>query len=133
MQRMKKVLQQPLESLKISNEYDVQFLLYAYLKPIFPKARPEVSEDTGYETVRTDIQINSDTYIEVKCSRKSMKKKKLIEEIEADIVHYNATNLYFYIYDKEKIIDNPLNFKETYENRLQEKNIHIIIQQPISM
>lgn len=31
-----------------------------------------------------------------------MKEKKLIEEIEADIVHYSARNLYFFIYDKEK-------------------------------
>lgn len=44
-----------LSGLKIQNEYDVQHLLYAYLKPLYPLARAEVSEDTGYGTVRTDI------------------------------------------------------------------------------
>ena len=33
-----------------------------------------------------------------------MSLKKLTEEIEADIVHYKANDIYFYIYDKEKNI-----------------------------
>ena len=41
-----------LSGLKIQNEYDVQHLLYAYLKPLYPLARAETSEDTGYGTVR---------------------------------------------------------------------------------
>lgn len=41
-----------LKNLHISNEYDVQHLLYAYLKPIYPSARLEVSEDNGYRTFR---------------------------------------------------------------------------------
>ena len=38
--------------------------------------------------------------------------------------------IYFYIYDKEKIIDNPELFKKTYENKIYEKNIYIEILQP---
>lgn len=45
-----------------------------------------------------------------------MKEKKLIEEIEADIVHYSARNLYFFIYDKEKLIANPQVFKSNYQS-----------------
>ena len=88
------------------------------------------TEDTGYETVRTDIYINQGTVLETKCSRPSMSQKKLIEEIEADITHYGASNIFFYIYDKEKIIDNPELFKKTYENKIYEKNIYIEILQP---
>ena len=53
-----------------------------------------------------------------------------VEEIEADMVHYGAENIYFLIYDKEKIIENPMVFKKTYEEKIKGKNIHIIIHQP---
>ena len=119
-----------LECLKIKNEYDVQHLLYAYLKPLYPMARLEVNEDTGYGTVRVDILLDLDNTIEVKCTRKGMALKKLVEEIEADMVHYSAKSICFFIYDKEKIIDNPYNFKETYEEKVKDKQIHIIIHQP---
>ena len=42
------IQKEQLEDLRIKNEYDVQHLLYAYLKPLYPMARAEVSEDTGY-------------------------------------------------------------------------------------
>ena len=119
-----------LKKFQINNEYDLQYILYSYLKPIYPLCRMEVPEDTGYETVRTDIYINQGTVLETKCSRPSMSQKKLIEEIEADITHYGASNIFFYIYDKEKIIDNPELFKKTYENKNYEKNIYIEILQP---
>ena len=119
-----------LSGLKIQNEYDVQHLLYAYLKPIYPLARAEVSEDTGYGTVRTDILLDSAHVIEVKCTRSSMPQKKLIEELEADMVHYHAEHIYFFLYDKEKIIENPRLFRNIYENKVKGKQIHIVIHQP---
>lgn len=124
------IQKEQLESLKIKNEYDVQYLLYAYLKPLYPMARAEVNEDTGYSTVRTDILLDSENTIEIKCTRKGMVLKKLIEEIEADMVHYSAKSIYFFIYDKEKLIENPCNFKKTYEEKMLDKQIHIIIHQP---
>lgn len=124
------IQKEQLSGLKIQNEYDVQHLLYAYLKPLYPLARAEVSEDTGYGTVRTDIFLDSEHVIEVKCSRNSMKLKKLTEEIEADMVHYSADHIYFFIYDKEKIIENPQLFRNTYENKVKGKRIHIVIHQP---
>ena len=124
------IRKEQLSSLKIQNEYDVQHLLYAYLKPLYPLARAEVSEDTGYGTVRTDIFLDSEHVIEVKCTRNSMKLKKLTEEIEADMVHYSAEHIYFFIYDKEKIIENPQSFRNTYENKVKGKQIHIVIHQP---
>lgn len=47
------IQQEQLDTLKIKNEYDVQHLLYACIKLLYPMARAEVSEDTGYGTVRT--------------------------------------------------------------------------------
>lgn len=124
------IQKEQLSALKIQNEYDVQHLLYAYLKPLYPLARAEVSEDTGYGTMRTDIFLDSEHVIEVKCTRNSMKLKKLTEEIEADMVHYSAEHIYFFIYDKEKIIENPQLFRNTYENKAKGKQIHIVIHQP---
>lgn len=124
------IQKEQLEPLRIKNEYDVQHFLYAYLKPLYPMARMEVNEDTGYGIVRTDILLDSDQIIEVKCTRKGMSLKKLVEEIEADMVHYSAKNIYFFIYDKEKIIRDPFNFKKTYEEKMEGKQIHVIIHQP---
>lgn len=124
------IQKEQLETLKIKNEYDIQHFLFAYLRPVYPMARTEVTEDTGYSSVRVDIALDEKNVIEVKCTRKGMAKKKLIEEIEADMVHYGAETIYFFIYDKEKIIDNPLNFKNIYERKMTNKQIHIIIHQP---
>lgn len=38
-----------LESIVVNKEYDMQFLLFVYLKPIFSKERLEVNKDTGAE------------------------------------------------------------------------------------
>ncbi|MCI9123495.1 MAG: hypothetical protein HFH35_05350 [Eubacterium sp.] len=119
-----------LECLKIKNEYDVQHLLYAYLKPLYPLIRREVNEDTGYSTVRADLILDKDLVIEIKYTRSGMALKKLTEEIEADMVHYGAKKIYFFIYDKGKIIGNPLNFKAVYEEKMKDKRIYIIIHQP---
>lgn len=124
------IQREQLSGLKIQNEYDVQHLLYAYLKPLYPLARAEVSEDTGYGTVRTDIFLDSEQVIEVKCTRSNSKLKKLTEEIEADMVHYSAKHIYFFIYDKAKIIENPQLFRNTYENKIKGKQVHIVIHQP---
>ena len=124
------IRKEQLSALKIENEYDVQHLLFAYLKPLYPMARTEVNQDTGYATVRTDISLDSETLIEVKCTRPSMQLGKLKEEIAADMIHYSEKNIYFFIYDKEKIIKEPQIFKKTYEKMVKEKNIHITIHQP---
>lgn len=84
-----------LECLKIKNEYDVQHLLYAYLKPLYPMARLEVNEDTGYGTVRPDIFLDTEHMIEVKCTRKGTGLKRLIEEIKADMVHYRSKSVFY--------------------------------------
>lgn len=46
------------------------------------------------------------------------------------MVHYSAECIYFFIYDKLKIIENPQNFRVAYEKKIMNKKIHIIIHQP---
>ena len=119
-----------LDQINIENEYDIQFLLYAYLKPLYKEIRQEVSQDTGNETVRADLLIGEDICIEAKYSREKMTEKKRSEEIKADMVHYKQREIYFFIYDKKKIIKNIESFKNTYESKFSDKKIHIIIHQP---
>ncbi|MEG1133814.1 MAG: hypothetical protein RSD87_05565 [Cellulosilyticaceae bacterium] len=121
-----------LDTVTIGNEYDVQRILYAILKPIFPSARLEKIDDTGYGGIRYDIVIEEfDVVIEVKCSRGSMKEKKLTEEIGADMSHYKAAHLFFFIYDKNGIIKNPEAFKAAYTKKMDGKEIETYIVQPV--
>lgn len=123
-----------LSKITVGNEYDLQRLLYAAIKPLYPDARVEVTEDTGYAAVRSDIWIPSiRAVIEAKCTRNKMTEKKLIEEIEADIVHYDADCIYFYIYDRQKIVKNKQAFETTFNKKFDEKYIHVILQQPVYM
>lgn len=123
-----------LQKIQIKNEYDLQHLLYAVIKPLCVDARREVADDSGIGTVRSDICIPSlKTIIETKCTGRSTNLKKLTEELEADIVHYKADYIYFYIYDKEKIIKDRHNFELNFSRKFDEKNVRTIILQPVNM
>lgn len=123
-----------LDEIKIGNEYDVQRILFSLLKPIFPEARLEVSNDNGYGTSRYDITIDSHSIvIEVKCSRDSMTERKLSDEISIDIYHYQSSNIFFFIYDKNKIVKNKTAFIKAYSKVMENKNIETVVIQPISL
>lgn len=55
------------------------------------------------------------------------------ESIGADICHYNARNLFFFIYDKDNIIKNPEVFKATYTKVIDKKNIETYIVQQVAL
>lgn len=123
-----------LQKIQIENEYDLQHLLYAVIKPLCPDARREVSDDSGVGTVRSDIKIFFlNTIIEAKCTRTSTNLKKLTEEIEADIVHYKTDYIIFYIYDKEKIIKDRHAFETNFNKSFDGKEVMTIILQPVNM
>lgn len=118
-----------LSGFKIENEYDLQKLMLPALLAVFPDARTESVQDSGHHCVRKDIVIDSESaVIELKCTRTGMAERQLSEEIASDMVHYEAGNLFFYIYDKAGIISNIASFKSTYESKnIPGKNIQIII------
>ena len=123
-----------LEKITIQNEYDLQHLLYASLKPLYPGIRKEVSKDSGIGTVREDIFIpDLDVVLEAKCTRDSMTLKKLIEEIEADIVHYQEKTIFFYVYDKKKIIKETKNFNDYFNKQFDRKTVKLFVLQPVKL
>ena len=121
-----------LQNMKIENEYDLQHLLYAVLKPLYPDIRKEVAEDSGVGTVRIDLKIPSlYSAVETKCTREKMNLKKLTEEIEADIVHYSERHIIFLVYDKWKIIKDKVTYEDYFNRLFDGKEVKIIIHQPI--
>lgn len=121
-----------LEQIKINNEYDVQHIMYAVIKVIYPNARREVTQDIGYGFDRYDIVIDDiDTVIEIKCTRKDHTDKKLFRELGEDAFFYKCSNLIIYVYDKSTVIKDVDNFTRTLEKNKDEagKNIRVIVDQ----
>lgn len=123
-----------LQMIKIKNEYDLQHLLYAVLKPIYLDIRSEVTEDSGVGMVRSDLKIPQlQVVVETKCTREKMHLKKLTEEIEADIVHYSEKNIIFFVYDKYKIIKERQSYEKYFNRTFDGKNVRIVINQPVKL
>lgn len=129
------IKKEDLDRINIGNEYDVQRILYSIIRPIFPEARLEVVEDTGYHSVRSDIKLDQySVVIEVKCTRTNMTEHKLAEELGADSFHYNSEYLFLFIFDKEKLIKNPDAFKQAFKRNRQNfgKEVETVIVQEIT-
>lgn len=105
-----------------------------FLQRLIEKLRKEVAEDSGVGTVRSDMWIPTlQAVIETKCTRKSMTIKKLTEELEADIIHYRAKTLYFYIFDKEKLVLDRSGFERYFNWEFDGKEVKIFLLQPVKM
>jgi len=124
-----------LEKIKIRNEYDVQRMLYALIRPIFPLARLEAVDDAEYRAIRYDIVLSEyDIVIEVKCTRETMTERKLTEELGADSFHYKAQHVFFFIFDRVKLIKNVDAFEKAFNRGEKDvgKSIEtIVIQESI--
>lgn len=125
-----------LDKISIGNEYDVQRILYSLIRPIFPETRLEKVDDAGYAYVRYDIVIEKyKIIIEVKCTRPSMRKRNLAEELGSDSFHYEGDYLFMFVYDKEKIISNVDAFETAYTKprEVAGKSIETIVVQQIKL
>ncbi len=121
-----------LHTIRIGNEYDLQRMLYALLIPIFPTIRQEVYGDNGYGGMRAELYLDLyNLIIEIKCTRKSMSEKQLLEELGADGFHYCADTIYFFVFDETGIIKNPEAFQEAFVREPQKdgKTVKVFILQ----
>jgi hypothetical protein len=103
------------DTLKITDEYDVQDLLHAILKLHFDDVRAEVSTPKyGGGNSRIDFILNEhDVAIEVKKTRNNLKDKEIGEELLIDIARYQQSYskiklLICFVYDPEGLIINPI-------------------------
>lgn len=115
------------ETIKISDEYDVQDLLHALLKLHFADVRAEEYVPTyAGGASRIDFLLKEEKIaIEVKMTRDTLKDKEIGEQLLIDIDRYkehpDCKTLYCFVYDPSYIIHNPtglekdLNKKSTPE------------------
>lgn len=121
-----------LEQIVINNEFDVQHIMYAVIKALYPSARREVYQDIGYGADRYDIHIEEiDTVIELKCTRKDHSEKKLFRELGEDAFFYECSKLIIYVYDKLHVISDVDNFIKALERNEENagKDIKVYVEQ----
>lgn len=121
-----------LEQIVLNNEYDVQHMMYAVIKALYPSARREVNQDIGYGTDRYDIIIEEiDTVIEIKCTRKDHSENKLFRELGEDAFFYQCSKLIIYVYDKQHVIHDVDNFIRALERDKETsgKEVRVYVEQ----
>lgn len=104
--------------------------MFAVIKAMYPDARREVCQDTGYGNVRYDIMIAQiNTVIELKCTREDHSDKKLLMELGEDAYFYQCSNLLMYVYDGNQVIKDVVNFKKALEEPAQkmDKKVRVFI------
>ena len=113
----------------VETEYDIQDLLRACLRPIFPDVRPEEwTPKFATTSKRVDFIIPSlDTLIEVKKIRDQGHARSVVDELMVDIESYHThpacKHLMCVVYDPEKHIQDPDQVKEELSG-LRIKNNH---------
>lgn len=117
------------DSFNITDEYDVQDLLFACVRSIFDDARTEEWTPKHAGTAkRIDIDIPSlSVLIESKCIRDLKHAKSVADEIKIDIGSYHAHSsckeLFVLIYDPKVLIVDPQTIeKDLSGHRMKNKN-----------
>lgn len=101
------------EQLRFTNEYDVQDLLHALLRPWVQDVRPEeYTPSYAGKSTRMDFLLPAhELVIETKCVRDRQHAKNVGDELLLDIGHYAAhptcKKLWCVIYDPEHLLTNP--------------------------
>jgi hypothetical protein len=101
------------EQLRFTNEYDVQDLLHALLRPWVQDVRPEeYTPSYAGRSTRMDFLLPAhELVIETKCVRDRQHAKNVGDELLLDIGHYAAhptcKKLWCVVYDPEHFLTNP--------------------------
>lgn len=106
------------EQLRFANEYDVQDLLHALLRPWVQDVRPEeYTPSYAGKSTRMDFLLPAhELVIETKCVRDRQHAKGVGDELILDIAHYAAhptcKKLWCVVYDPEHLFMNPESLKD---------------------
>jgi len=119
--------------LTINDEYDVQDIFQALLRLHFDDI---VDEETmpsfaGISS-RVDFILRSERIgIEIKKTRPSLGSKELRTQLSEDIITYEKhpgfNILIFFIYDRDKLIENPTGFEKDFCIRRDELNVIVFV------
>ncbi len=121
------------ETLDVQVEYDVQDLLHSLLRIYFDDIVPE-DYTPSYAGVNSRIDFilpQEKIAIETKMIRKGLDRKKLVSELNDDIVFYqkhpNCNILYILAYDPEERIDNPRGVEAELNKKHNEMEVKLFI------
>ena len=121
------------QPLSFGNEYDVQDLLHALLRPWINDIRPEeFTPSYASSSTRMDFLLPAhELVIETKIVRDRTHAKKIGDELIIDIEHYrkhpNCRNLWCVIYDPDQLITNAEGLKADLEGQRfsKEEEVHV--------
>ena len=124
------------ERIELTDEYDIQDVLHAILKPFFPTLRSEevVPGKSTKQFLKIDFLFQSiKAAVECKYIRDEAHARKITKELNDDIQtygnHNDCKNLVFFIYDKEMHIPDPDALEETYTKKqtFADKELNIFL------
>jgi REase_DpnII-MboI len=121
------------ETLKITDEYDVQDLLRSLLHLYFTDIRPEEgTPSSAARCSRVDFILkNENIGIEVKKTRAGLTAKKLSDELILDIhryqSHQNCKTLICFVYDPDGKISNPRGVERDLNKNYGDFDVHVLI------
>ena len=121
------------QELSFDNEYDVQDLLHALLRPWVQDIRPEeFTPSYAGSSTRMDFLLPAHKLVlETKIVRDRYHAKKIGDELIIDIEHYrrhrDCINLWCVIYDPNKLITNSEGIKSDLEGKRASKDGEIIV------
>ncbi|MGG4214295.1 hypothetical protein [Paenibacillus alvei] len=119
------------ETLKITDEYDVQDLLHALLKMNFDDIRPEEwNPSYAGGSTRSDFLLKPEQVVlEIKKTRPSMTDKDLGNQLIIDVAKYkqhpDCKVLICFVYDPEGIIGNSKGMEDDL-NKLSTENMRVL-------
>lgn len=118
-------------TIKIQNEYDVQYLLHSLLHLYFDDIRTEeYTPSYAGNSTRMDFLLKEENIvIEVKVAKKGRASKEIGKELINDIAHYkkhsNCNILVCFIYQIDPVIINHKELKDLEDNKELEVKIFI--------
>lgn len=116
---------------KITNEYDLQDLLYVILKPFYPDLVPEEhTYKRGGSEKRIDFVMKGlETVVELKMARGKSHAKRIADELDIDIRNYPShpacKELICFVYDPKGVITNARSIEKDLSGPNTQKNTTI--------
>jgi len=121
------------DPVKIQDEYDVQYLLYALLQLDFDDVIPEEPTPSSYGgSSRVDFLLKGENIVvEAKMARQNLRDKKIGEELLIDLnryqAHPNCKALVCFVYDPFELVENPKGLENQFTKHHGELDVRLLV------